>query len=308
MTKRWLVSLVLGVAMIATAVTQRSVAAMEDPHADTNTDAAGRLINPPPGLHVFSAGHSFHIWVAEILNDLATQGGIDGHVIVGQSPIGGSRVIEHWDVPAEKNLARKALREGQTDVLTLSPIWLPDEGIEKFAQLGVEHNPNIRITVQQYWMPNDTYEPVYPLDTGKKVDHNATQMDALRKHQAQYDHDIEEYVRGINERLGKDAIVIVPVGQATIALREKIIAGQAPGLAAQWDLFEDDWGHPTPPLKVLSAYCHFAVIYHRSPVGLPVPELLKQADKPQWQDPRLNRLLQELAWDVVRTHPMSGVK
>ena len=54
------------------------------------------------------------------------------------------------------------------DVLTLSPIWLPDEGIEKFAKLGLEHNPDIRVTVQEFWLPNDTYHPVYPLEAAQE--------------------------------------------------------------------------------------------------------------------------------------------
>ena len=92
-----------------------------------------------------------------------------------------------------------------------------------------------------------------------------------------------------------------------IALREKIIAGQAPGLKTQKDLFTDAIGHARPPLQALVAYCHFAVIYRRSPVGLPRPAILVRGKKPNW-DARLNRLLQELAWDAVTQHPLSGVK
>ena len=36
--------------------------------------------------------------------------------------------------------------------------------------------------------------------------------------------DPDEFVRGINQRLGKDVIVTVPVGQAAVALRKKIAA------------------------------------------------------------------------------------
>src|SRR6185437_15202216 len=108
------------------------------------------------------------------------------------------------------------------DVLTLSPIWLPEEGIRKFAKLAFEHNPNIRILVQEYWLPNDTYEPIYPLDTRKKVDHNATNLTELKKKNDEYCHDIEEHVRELNKELGKDALYVVPVGEASVALREKI--------------------------------------------------------------------------------------
>jgi hypothetical protein len=259
------------------------------------------------GQRVFTCAHSFHVFVYRILGEMAKAAGIEDHQSVGLSRIGGSRVIQHWDVAEEKNEAKAALRAGNVDVLTLSPIWMPDEGIDNFAKLGLEHNPEIRVTVQEFWVPNDTYHPVYPLETRVKVDHNATDLVELRKQQALYDHDVEQYVRGVNKRLGKDVVFIVPVGRAAAALREKIVAGQAPGLKAQWDLFRDNWGHPQVPLQVLSGYCHFAVIYRRSPVGLPLAGDLAKDDKLTDKD-KLNRLLQELAWDAVRQHPLSGIQ
>ena len=259
----------------------------------------------PAGLRVFTCGHSFHAWVAPILADLADSAGIKEHRLAGVSSIGGSRVIQHWDVAEEKNEARKQLVSGQVDVLTLSPIWLPDEGIEKFARLGVEHNADLRVLVQEFWLPNDTYNPVYPLETRKYVDHNAATIPELRKQNDLYRRDLEDHVRDLNQRLGKQAVFVVPVGEAAIALREKIIAGKAPGLKVQWRLFADNWGHPTPPLKVLAAYCHYAVIYRRSPVGLPMPPELVQ--NKEFANPALNRLLQELAWDAVIHNPSTGV-
>ena len=224
---------------------------------------------------------------------------------MGLTFIPGSRVIDQWG--DQENQPKIALRAGKVDVLTLSPIWMPDEGIEKFARLGVEHNPKIRVAVQEFWMPNDTYEPKYPLDIGKKVDHNATVLAELRKKQALYDHDLSDFVRGVNRRLGKDAVLIVPVGQATLALREKIVAGTAPGLKAQWDLFCDCWGHPQVPLEILATYCNYAVIYRSNPLGLPVPAVLADGRDPDVAY-KLNRLLQELAWDAVIHHPLSGVQ
>jgi hypothetical protein len=265
----------------------------------------GRAEPIAAGLRVFTCGHSFHVWVARMIEDLAQKAGIKNHRLAGVSSIGGSRVIQHWDVPEEKNAAMKALAAGEVDVLTLSPIWLPDAGIENFARLGTEHNPNIRITVQEFWLPNDAYNPVYPLETRKKVDHNAATIPELRKQNDLYRNDIENHAREINDKLKTKALVVVPVGEATIALREKIIAGQAPGLKVQWRLFADDWGHPTPPLKVLAAYCHFAVIYRLSPIGLPMPQEFEQ--NVNFANAQTNRLLQELAWDAVTKNAMSGV-
>ncbi len=298
----------------------------------SNTDTRTNTQLPPvtKGQRVFTCGHSFHVWVVPMLTEMAKAGGFEDHQAVGLSSIGGSRVIQHWDLSDDRHQSKEALRTGNVDVLTLSPIWvvpqkglplgvpfkrgeknpntaeiywLPDEGIEKFAKLGIEHNPSIRITVQEYWLPNDEYVPVYPLQTRKKYDHNATNLAELKMCQAAYDRDLTTFVGAINKQLGKETLLIVPVGQASVALREKIVAGQAPGLKEQAELFRDCWGHPKAPLQTLAAYCHFAVIYRRSPVGLPVPTTL--AKQPECD--KLNRFLQQLAWDAVIHHPMSGV-
>ena len=99
---------------------------------------ADRVVAVPvlTGQRVFTCGHSFHVWVANILSDMAKGAGIDGHQVVGVSSIGGSRVIQHWDIGEEKNKAKEALRTGKVDVLTLAPIFLPDAGIENFTERG----------------------------------------------------------------------------------------------------------------------------------------------------------------------------
>ena len=270
------------------------------------------------GLRVFTVGHSFHVWTAPMLGELAGAAGIEGHEVASMS-LGGSTVKNCWDIPKaardgttavmkqpEVNAAKQALEAGTVDVLTLSPIWLPDDGIDKFAELGLRHNPKIRVAVQEFWLPNDEYKPVYPLQTRRVpvVDHDAAVLPELEKAQDAYLKDLSAYVTEINQRLGKDVIELVPVGQAALALRKKIVAGQAPGIEKQSELFTDPWGHPTPPLKVLSSYCHYAVIYRRSPVGLPMPKALAG----KYRNEELNRLLQELAWEAATQEPLTGVK
>ena len=266
-------------------------------------------LQPPitVGQRVATCGHSFHVFTYRQVAEIATSAGLK-HELAGISSIGGSTVIKHWAVPEEKSAVKQVLKAGKADVLTLSPIWLPDEAIEQFVKLGIEHNPALRITVQEYWMPNDEYEPVYPLQTKKKVDHNATDLAKLREATQRYAKDIEDHVKGINQRLGKDAVLVVPVGMAAVTLREKIIKGEAPGLKQQSELFRDNWGHALLPLQLLSSYCHFAVIYRQSPVGLPLPlafrTLKNMSDD---EKAKLNTLLQQIAWDTVSAHPMSGI-
>jgi hypothetical protein len=272
-------------------------------HNAGNNDVPGKTPPITEGQRVFTAGHSFHTFIAPMLSEMASSAGINGHRAVGVAFIGGSTVLQHWDTPGLQNKVKQALISGQVDVLTVSPIWLPDEGIEKFAALGLQYNPKIRITVQEFWLPNDTYNPVYPLDEKRKVDHNAANMPELRINYYSYFRAMDDYVNEVNHHLGKNAVFIVPVGQATMALREKIVTGQAPDLDTQAELFTDSWGHPTAPLKVLSAYCHFAVIYRRTPVGLPMPPELQG----KYRNEKLNLLLQELAWEAVIHHPMTGL-
>ena len=274
-------------------------------------DQAPPANNPPlaepitKGLRVFTCGHSFHVWVPEIVADLCRLAEIPDHVQLGIFSIGGSRVIQHWDIATDKNKAQEALQTGKVDVLTLSPIFLPDPGIENFTKLALEHNPNIRVIVQPSWLRWDIYEPT--TKRPEKVDHNAITGAELRQRHAEHFQKMDEHIGALNKQFGGTVLYIAPAAQAVIALREKILAGQAPGLKEQEDLFTDALGHGKPPLMALVAYCNFAVIYRRSPVGLPVPAILKQV-KLGDQEESLNRLLQELAWDAVLQHPLSGLR
>jgi hypothetical protein len=129
----------------------------------------------------------------------------------------------------------------------------------------------------------------------------------MRKIHAPYFESVDEQVRAINKQHKKTVAYVVPVGQAVILLREKIIAGQAPGLKSQEDLFTDAIGHARQPMQALVAYCHFAAIYRRTPVGMEAPAVLTKGKEPL-PDKKLNRLLQELAWEAVTAHPLSSVQ
>jgi pimeloyl-ACP methyl ester carboxylesterase len=258
------------------------------------------------GQRVFTCGHSFHAWfIAPILQDIAESAGLKDHEIVGVSKIGGSKAIQHWDVPEAKNQAKAALRAGKVDVLTLSCMHEPYEGIDKFADLAFEHNPSVRITLQEFWIPFDTFEWPFKGDP-KSVDFDAATSKGLRALHAPHFKALDERVARINGKLGKKVMYVAPAGQEVVALREKVMAGKVPGIDKQSDLFTDKLGHPKAPIEALAAYVHFAVIYRQSPVGLPLPAVLAKSKNPRW-DGKLNRVLQEIAWEAVTQHPLSGV-
>lgn len=267
---------------------------------------------PCAGLRVFTCGHSFHYWVADLLAELAGAAGITGHRVAGVSVIGGSRAIQHWEVPDEENAAKRALRAGAVDVLTLSCMSGPDEGIGLFARLAAAHNPNVRVLLQELWLPEDRF----PFDPANRVrasveEFDRTDLDDLRRANDAYCRVMEDHAREINAGIGRQVVFVTPDVRAALLLRERIVAGQAPGLTRQSDLFADPWGHPTPPLQLLSAYDHFATVYRRSPLGLPLPAEEAPATawpaRGPWRSSALNRLLQQLAWQAVAGYPLSGV-
>jgi hypothetical protein len=305
-------SLVIALLLVAVCLQGKNFA-----YSQAGADSAYQPVagSVPKGLRVFSTGHSFHFAgysLPGLLQEIARSAGIKDHVIAGTSVIFGSKVIQHWQ-NVNNNMAKAGLEAGTIDVLTTTPIYLPDDGIEKFAQLGFEHNPNFRLTVQEFWLPFDSYNPHYDDPPNGShypkagVDHNAATVEKLRVEYGKYFTEMDALVTSLNQKFGKQVIFVVPVGQAVIALREKIIAGQAPGLRQQSDLFSDMLGHPKPPLQALIGYCHYAVIYRKSPVGLPVPSVLKKCSIPANEVEAYNRLVQELAWKAVIEHPLSGV-
>ncbi len=258
----------------------------------------------PAGLKVLSAGHSFHVWMPPLVAEMAKAAGIQGHEQLAISSIGGSKVIQHWDLPPDKNKARPVLEAGRAELFTMAPTFLPDPGIENFVKLGLEHNPKIRFTLQQNWVPFEDPEIWLAKTKPKSIDRDTRTVADLRAKHDPYFKSIEDHVRELNARLPEAKIAVVPSGEAVIALRAKVIRGEAPGIRTQNELFTDVLGHPGPQIRVLSAYCHFAVIYRRDPLGLPVVSQLSKLPEAE----KLNRLLQEIAWKAVTEHPLSGVR
>lgn len=263
----------------------------------------------PAGLRVFSAAHSLNWYVPGILTELVLAYGIKDHKQVGQQSIGMSRVIQHWEQNGGRNPARLALEKGDVDVFTMSPIQFPDEGVENFVKLGLEHNPKMRFTVQISWggyeVDNQKFAVKEAVSARPDREKTPQQLKTLNLDNTKA---AEQQAAKINKQVGRTVVFLVPTSAAHVALRTMIYKKEIPGLSKQAELFADNVGHPTAPLQALNAYLHFAVIYGRSPVGLPIPGVLKNASRPQWNDEKFNLDLQKIAWKTVINYPPSGVK
>ena len=365
---------------------------------NTSNDSAKQAIeSKPEGMRVFYASHSLMWDMPPVLTEAAKAYGIEGHTVLGIQRLGVSRTSQHWNLPDEQNQAKQALKAGNVDAFVMSPIGMPDPGIESFVKLGLEHNPDAKFYIQISWpgmglVDNDDMEstmggmfgggtmgggnrgmrggtrgsrggntntppanaptnepgamapspqnPTFSFAAfggdapggrggmrggfgggmmgggmfGGNQDYNKT-PEEIAKINIKNNKSAEDQAKKINEEIGKTVVYLIPTAQAHNALRVMIYNKEMPGMTDQGEVFRDFIGHPTAPVVALNAYLHFAVLYQRSPVGLPQPTILKNTSpelragwKDEWKDPELNTKLQELAWKIVSNYPQSGVK
>ena len=265
----------------------------------------------PAGQNMFYASHSLMWDVPEPFNEMAKAYGITNQTI-GIQRMGFSRTLQFWDQPEAQSQAKQALKSGKIDDFVMSPMDMPDKGVAEFVKLGILNNPNMRFFVQNNWagFNNDgqkARQSMQLMMSGKLKKWDQTTEEDLKTLNTESEKAFEAQAKQINEQFGHQVLFIIPTSQANATLRAMIIRHGFPGLDKQSDLFLDQIGHPKPPLVALNAYLHFATIFGRSPVGLPMPTILKRANNPK-RDDNFNKALQELAWKTVINYPFSGVK
>jgi hypothetical protein len=196
----------------------------------------------------------------------------------------GRQVVE--DTP------RTLMEKGEVDVcLTVDLNWAEWPALDKWAPAGLAHNPNFRLYQQARFLAEKPEER----DNSKIADVQAA-LDKARKK-------LEVRVDAINKDLGKQVVFIVPVGDAIVKLREMVVDGKFPGVTKQSELFlSGPRGsiHVEKHANLLTAYCNYAAIYQKSPVGLK----LEMEDITDEQ----HAILQKLAWETVSQYPYAGLK
>ena len=196
----------------------------------------------------------------------------------------GRKVLE--DTP------RTLMEKGEVDVcLTVDRNWAAEPPLDKWAAVGFAHNPNFRLYQQARFLTENPEER----DNSKIADVQAA-LDKTRKR-------LEDRVDAINKEIGKPVVFIVPVGDAIVKLREMVVDGKFPGLTKQSELFiAGSRGsiHAEKHANLLTAYCNYAAIYQKSPVGLKL-EMKEDITDEQ------HAILQKLAWETVSKYPYAGI-
>lgn len=252
----------------------------------------------PAGLRVFYTGHSFHMFVPARIERLAKSAGIADYKLAGTQGIGGSKVIQHWELADGQNKAKPALESGQVDVFTMAAhLLIPDPGIDHFTELGLKHNPKLRLLVQASWYPFDVAAPEKRVRENSQRD--TAQIADLQAAIDEWRTRLEAQADALNKKYDRRAVFIVPVGDAVVKLRQMIVEGKFPGISKQSELFTDPIGHGRGPVLALAAYCNFAAIFRRSPEGLALEE--------PGLDEAQHAILQRIAWETVSKYPYAGI-
>lgn len=276
----------------------------------------GEPLTPPSRpLRVYHLGHSL---VGRDMPAMLAQLAPDGHRY--ESQLGwGTTLKAHWEpeVPIEgfetENAhpryrdAREALRSGDYDAVVLTEmveirdaIWYFESAkyLASWAQLAREANPEVRVYLYETWHRLDDPEgwlERLDLDLGRYWDRRV-----LRP--------------ALAADPGGRPIFLVPAGQVLARfVREVERRGGVEGIRSREDLFGRNPDGSLDPIHLgdlgnyLVALVHFAVLYHRSPVGL--PRALRRADGSVAAAPSAPaaEIMQATAWEVVTGQPMTGV-
>ncbi|NNE52957.1 MAG: hypothetical protein HKN30_11215 [Sulfitobacter sp.] len=274
---------------------------------------ANPLTAPQGPLKVFHLGHSL---VGRNMPAMLAQ--IAGKEHLYESQLGwGTPLESHWepevpingfdvenDHPRYRD-AKEALGAGTYDAIVFTEMVEIRDAIKyhesarylaEWARYAHAANPDARLYLYETW---------------HHIDDPSGWLDRV-------DADLQERWLGeiLLPALGRtDApIHLIPAGQVMATFVRAVDArGGIAGIAGIEDLFARnadgtiDTIHFNDIGAYLVALTHYAVLYHRSPVGL--PHQLNLADGSSAVSPSAEAalLMQEIVWEVVRRHPETGV-
>lgn len=261
-------------------------------------------------LRVYHMGHSL---VGHDMPLMLQQLAPEGHRF--ESQLGwGANMNEHWDpdVPlkggAESNThpqhreAHEAIASGDYDAIVIT------EAVEIRAAIKYSDPAYfLREIAVASWEANPE-ATVYFYETWHQLDDEEGWLERI-------DRDLGLYWEGeiLRRTLAYEnvtrPIYVIPGGQVMAAVTRAIEARGGVGpIRDRHDLFEDrihfnDYG------AYLMALTHYAVLYARSPVGLPHGGLVKlDGSLAADPGPEAARLMQQIVWQVVTNYAPTGVR
>lgn len=273
------------------------------------------VLPPVPESQSLSVFHLGHSLVGRDMPAMLAQLAGKGHHY--DSQLGwGTSLRQHWD-PAQPiagfesenahsrfRPARNAIGSGDYDAIVLTEMVELRDAIRyhnsarylrKWTDLAKAGSGDAQIYLYETWHRLDDPDGwLARLDN----DHQALWLDELLVPA---------------QRATQSPIRLIPAGQVMAAFVRKIEATENSPIQSRTDLFGRTQDGELDPIHLndfgayLVALTHYAVLYRRSPVGL--PHRLLRADGTLAKDPgpETALLMQETVWDIVSQTPLTGV-
>ncbi len=215
--------------------------------------------------------------------------------------INGAPLKYNWENSAkgEGADARQVLPQGQVDVLVMTEAVPLDNHLQwsgshdyaaRFTELARQAKPDTRVYIFETWHSVKS-------GTGEEV---AYDKNGHLPWRGRLDTDLAKW-QGIAKAAGVN-VQLIPGGQALARLHDEIEKGKVPGLTNIRDVFQDDI-HMNDIGNYYMACLHYAVIYKKSPAGLPRELTGKWGKAYDAPSAELARVLQQLAWQTASQSP-----
>ncbi|WP_349370300.1 hypothetical protein [Salinarimonas sp.] len=283
-----------GVIAMPVAIGLRGTSAFADPHASALVSER----SPVSSRNAVLVGHSL------VAHDMPwwLHNLVPGDGSVQRQVINGSPLSYNWSnsAGAEGIDSRAVISQGDTDVLIITeaiPLqdqitWNDTYGHAKlFYDAAIDAKASARVFLYETW--HDIVWAGGEAAWRERLDTDLTVWEAIVDHV------------NTNRNAGSEMLV-VPAGQAMARLYDEIAAETVPGATTIRDFFHDDI-HPNPAGMYYVSMLMYAVIWQRSPVGLP-NTVYNEWNAPTTVEAALAARLQQLAWETAASYPRSGVR
>ncbi len=191
----------------------------------------------------------------------------------------------------------KAWSEWQWDALTLQPFqWSYDKNTVHSKELMLklyENSPDAQVYIYAQW----------PYNSGRDWERAWL---TPREEEIMTREEHEDTVIWLRENVEQGKPVkLIPAGHVMHVLEQKIRAGQVPGLESMWEAYSDGV-HVNNLGNLIVAGTYYATLFGESPEGLPF-DMFAGPEQDIDITPELAKIVRESIWQVVATHPMTGV-
>ncbi|MCC5958518.1 MAG: hypothetical protein JJU08_04190 [Rhodobacteraceae bacterium] len=249
----------------------------------------------PLDARVVMSGHSLTDPIPDMLRPMVHATGGRG-AIIDRSTIPGSPMDWRWNNTAQPVDARTGMASYDLLVLT--------ERVPLLNTMGYHNSADEALRWARHAWENGAQTVLYATwitrDTGPGAGDDTAEAHIPFRERLQVEQDrwleIRDHVNQ-NRPDGMPEMVMIPGPRIMTAIYDAIDAGTAPGLTSMDALFSDAI-HINDLGAYVMALAHYAVIYGRSPLDVPLG--LGRTPTP---DPELARWLQQLVADVVAQAP-----